>query len=383
MDPRPALPPLPHPHRLRPGPPPAVGPKRAAPESGAFEEIDAADLFLEAPKARPPRAPVVAARPPRPPAPPSIAAPEGKVPLAKLPLGKRPAPRAPTDRTPIVEVPLAPESIIEDAILEEADASIVDVPIGDESTAASVVAPPVVAPPVVSPPVVAAPIVVSPAATAAAAPRTSPRAAAPAPWVAPRGAAASGSRWGADEVAGRTPWWRYTAASAGLSALVTTAVLMIGLDRAAASSRPTPPPAEVVIAYDPASLADPSPPAPAPSVDADEAPRLLARRVALRGTRNLAAGLEGPARSAFEEALRLDPRNRAALAGLGRLDVAAKRFASAIERLSLAVRLEPRDRELHELLATAHGELGHERAAARHIRLAQAGAQAGVAGPEI
>jgi tetratricopeptide (TPR) repeat protein len=148
---------------------------------------------------------------------------------------------------------------------------------------------------------------------------------------------------------------------------------MIGLDRAAASSPPTPPPAEVIIAYDPASLADPSRPAPAPSVDADEAPRLLARRVALRGTRNLAAGLEGPARSAFEEALRLDPRNRAALAGLGRLDVAAKRFASAIERLTLAVRLEPRDRELHELLATAHGELGHERAAARHLRLAQGG----------
>lgn len=369
MDARPGLLPLPHPHRSRPGPPPFVGPRRTA--EPVVEEIDAEDLFLEAPTPPPARAIV---RPPRAPAQPAIAAPEGKVPLAKLPLTKVPVPRAPTARSPIVEVPLAPESIVDDAILEEVDASIVDAPILEEPTPAAPTttetAPTVVAPIVVAP-VVVAPIVVAPAATAAAAPRTIPRTSAPAPWVAPRGAAASGSRWGVDEVPHRTPWWRYTAVSAGLSALVTTAVLMIGLDRAAASSPPPTAPAEVVIAYDPGLLAAPSAPPTTLGNDAEEAPRLLARRVALRGTRNLAAGLDGPARSAFEEALRLDPRNRAALAGLGRLDVAAKRFASAIERLSLAVRLEPRDRELHGLLATAHGELGHERAAARHLRLSQ------------
>lgn len=169
---------------------------------------------------------------------------------------------------------------------------------------------------------------------------------------------------------GRWPWWRYTALSAGLSALVVTLAMVGRSDRAEAASSSAELDA-VELRYDPALVAQAAiVPIASPVVTPSEPPRVLARRVALRGQRNLAAGLPRLARAAFEEALQLDPRNRAALAGLGRLEFEAGRFTDAIDHLERALQLEPRDRELRSMLAQAHEAKGHGRSAARHARLA-------------
>ncbi len=269
--------------------------------------------------------------------------------------------------------------------LEEIDAALVfeDEP-ATPVVAAPVVAVPAVAAPVVAAPVVAAPVVAAPVVAAVAPDPAAPTVVARAtavvrPHVHPGRVARAESSTVASvssgslvaRVPGRWPWWRYTALSAGLSALAVTLAMIGRSDHAAAASTAVASDA-VELHYDPALVAQAAmvPVVTAAATTTTEPPRLLARRVALRGQRNLAAGMPRLARAAFEEALQLDPRNRAALAGLGRLEYEAGRLAAAIEHLELALQLEPRDRELRSMLAQAHEAKGHGRAAARHARLA-------------
>ena len=278
---------------------------------------------------------------------------------------------------------------------EEIDASLL---FDDEAPAASLVAAPVIVAPHAmenAPTIDAAPVVVAPhametAPTLDAAPvvvapieRAAPTVVAHAaavvrPHVHPERAVRAASSTVASVSSGslvahtgrRWPWWRYTALSAGLSALVVTIAMVGRSDRAeAASSSAAVEP--VALRYDPALVAQAAMvPIASTAVTPSEPPRVLARRVALRGQRNLAAGLPRLARAAFEEALQLDPRNRAALGGLGRLEFEAGRFTDAIDHLERALQLEPRDRELRSMLAQAHEAKGHGRSAARHARLA-------------
>ena len=168
----------------------------------------------------------------------------------------------------------------------------------------------------------------------------------------------------------RVAWWRYTAISAGATALVCALGFTFAGDpkpAAAAAARETEP---VVVAYDPATLEiEETVEVGAPQGD-EQSEALLARRIALRGTRNLDAGRTRLARDAFEEALGHDPDCRPALAGLGRIEFAAQRYRKAAELLGAAVHLEPRDAELQAMLAKSYRAIGHDRSAARHERLA-------------
>ena len=168
----------------------------------------------------------------------------------------------------------------------------------------------------------------------------------------------------------RSGWWRYTLVSAGATALVCSLGFTLAGEPAPASaaSRPAEP---TVISYDPAALEatgdEVDVAAPAPHREGDA---VLARRIALRGTRNLEVGRTRLARAAFEEALGHDPECRPALAGLGRIHFAAGRHHDAARYLATAVKIEPRDAELQGMLAQAYRAIGHHQSAARHERLA-------------
>lgn len=167
----------------------------------------------------------------------------------------------------------------------------------------------------------------------------------------------------------RSGWWRYTLVSAGATALLCSLGFTLAGEPtpAVASARPV---EATVIAYDPAAIADEAEPAVSAAAPKAAHDALLARRIALRGTRNLEAGRTRLAREAFEEALGRDPQCRPALAGLGRIHFAAGRHAKAADYLAPAVRIEPRDAELQGMLAQAYRAIGHHQSAARHERLA-------------
>jgi Tfp pilus assembly protein PilF len=166
-------------------------------------------------------------------------------------------------------------------------------------------------------------------------------------------------------------WWRVTAISAFASAALTFAVILLGSDPASARAPAVEAPAPVSVTYDPSLLEDTAPaPVVATAVGVAESERVLARRIALRGTRNAAGGLPRLARAAFEEALEHDPSCRPALAGLGKIAFDAGRMREAAEHLEAALRIEPRDTESRAMLARAHEKLGHKRSAARHQRRA-------------
>lgn len=167
----------------------------------------------------------------------------------------------------------------------------------------------------------------------------------------------------------RSPWWRYTLASAGVSALLCCVGFAFAGEPAPVEAAPREAEARV-IAYDPAVLDEADEAAVGDPGEGDEVAPILARRIALRGTRNLEAGRIRLAREAFEKALGHDPECRPALAGLGQIHFEAGHSRKAVEYLAPAVRIEPRDGDMQRMLAAAYRAIGHDKSAARHQRLA-------------
>ena len=88
--------------------------------------------------------------------------------------------------------------------------------------------------------------------------------------------------------------------------------------------------------------------------------QLAPKSVALvkQGEASAAAGKYLEADDAFETALAVDPRNRAAFNGLARVAIRQKLFGSAIRYTTKALSLEPTDREALLVQGEAMVELG-------------------------